>query len=72
MSEKTEVLEMVQGLPEGATFGEILESIAVLTANRRGKAAGAIGQVRYPLRGLGVRYDRPFEPLDIEDRDAPR
>jgi predicted transcriptional regulator len=45
MSEKAIVLETVRKLPEDSTFEEIVESIAIAAAVRRGEEAVDAGRV---------------------------
>ncbi len=45
MSEKSAVLGTLQGLPEGATFEEIIDAISILAAIRRGEEAAEAGRV---------------------------
>ena len=45
MSEKAIVLETIRNLPEDSTVEEIVESIAIAVAIRRGEAAADAGRV---------------------------
>ena len=47
------------------------EAVEVIVLPQRGASASeADPQNRYPLRGLSVSYDRPTEPVALEDWDA--
>lgn len=45
MSEKSAVLETIRGLPEEATFEEIIETLSILAAIRRGERAADAGEL---------------------------
>jgi predicted transcriptional regulator len=45
MSNKDTVIEAVRALPDGASFEEILEEVAILAAIRRGQADVEAGRV---------------------------
>ncbi len=46
------------------------EAVEIIILSRRNEEV--VGGNRYPLRGMGVRYDRPFDPVAVEDWDALR
>jgi hypothetical protein len=52
----------LENLPFSA--GESVEVIVLLRITSPDKTK------RYPLRGLPLRYDNPFEPVALEDWDA--
>lgn len=56
----------------GRPFG-VGEAVEVITLPQPGASASeADPQTRYPLRGLSAPYDRPTEPVALEDWDALR
>ena len=57
---------ILDGLPFRA--GETVEVIILPTA----KAVGEVKAEAYPLRGLPIHYEKPFEPVAEEDWDASR
>jgi predicted transcriptional regulator len=66
MSQKQQLMEALQLLPEDATLDELLEELTILTAIRRGEADADAGRliphdevIRRFTSGIQSRVDRP-------------
>lgn len=64
-----EILEQIQKLPEEDRLA-LEEQLAQWGEAKTPRETN--GQVRYPLRGSVVRYERPIEPVAENDWEAIR